>query len=523
MIKLKNNLFYIFLAFISIITASNAQTYMKTNIPYNGIPLYDITESVIYMNYNPPQPKCNGWEGSNFYQRRLWVTTNETETNPSLTTKINNSGMKLHIYHPKVNANRNASESPLPVIVFGYGGGFLNPYTVLNSGFSASADTAIQKWFAERGFIVVAPEYRIGINLFDAELSQRAVWRAVQDIRKVIRKSKNLNTTDYSVDRFKPVTYVGYSSGAFIGLHNLYLNESNRTESTRAGFEVESNIWYREYMRLPFMTYDLGTLDEPLGGATTDTDMSNQTVQDITVAISGAIGDINWISTNTNPKPKALYLIHHPEDGVVPYNSGFAYMNFELFNSKKFKYPVVFGSNFINNMYQADSSVKPKLYKYTTVKANCFGVNNCIEGNAGTAVGPLRMKTWYHYPTEDKAKNLPLMDSILEFIKASIYNILNPNNPVALKGTIVDGNKEEAKELATTSVDIYPNPVTGDIMNITAIEDGTPYFIYNALGQVVGSGKLENGTIAVAKLSQGTYILKVITKDQDVVKQFIKQ
>ena len=351
MIKIKNNLFYIFLAFISIITASNAQTYIKTQILYKGNYLYDIKESVIDMKYNPPQPKCNGAEG-NVYQNRLWVTTNETETNPYLITKINNVGMKLHIYHPKVIVGRTASESPLPVIVFGYGGGFLNPYTILNSGFGA--DTAIQKWFAERGFIVVAPEYRIGINLFDVELSRRAVWRAVQDIRKVIRKSKYLNTTDYSVDRSKPVTYVGYSSGAFIGLHNLYLNESNRPESTKAGFVVESNIWYKEggYMQLPFMTYDLGTLDEPEGGATTDTDMSNQTVQDITVAISGAIGDINWISTKTNPKPKALYLIHHPEDGVVPYNSGFAYKNFELFNSKKFVYPKVFGSNVINNMYQ---------------------------------------------------------------------------------------------------------------------------------------------------------------------------
>ena len=80
------------------------------------------------------------------------------------------------------------------------------------------------------------------------------------------------------------------------------------------------------------------------------------------------------------------------------------------------------------------------------------------------------------------------MDSILEFIVTSIYNITNPLNPVPLNGKTVDGNKEEAKELVTTSVNIYPNPVSGNIMDITVLEDGTPYFIYNALGQVVGSG-----------------------------------
>jgi len=517
MIKLKNNLFYIFLAFISIITASNAQTYIQTQNHYNGKYLYDIKESTIFMNYNPPQPNCNGWEGNPLQNLALWITTNESETNASLSRKLNSTGMKLHIYHPKVIDGRNASEAPLPVIVFGYGGGFLNPYTTLNLG-AGGADTAIQKWFAERGFIVVAPEYRIGINLFNAELSQRAVWRAVQDIRKVIRKSKNLNTTDYSVDRSKPVTYVGYSSGAFIGLHNLYLNESNRPESTKAGFTVKYKKWYKTNEEI-VPTYDLGTLDAPEGGVTTDTDMSNQTVPDITVAISGAIGKIDWISPNANPKPKALYLIHHPEDGVVPYNSGFAYKNFELFKSEKFEYPIVSGSDVFNKMYKADSLVKPRWYKYSTVKADCNNVD-CIVGNAGTDVGPLGYKTWYHDPT-DKATNLPLMDSIFEFIRTSINNILNP--PVPLKEKKVDGKKEEANELSKTSVDIYPNPVTGDIMNITAIDEGTPYAIYNMLGQEVGSGKVENGTIAVAKLSQGTYILKVSTKDQDVVKQFIKQ
>ncbi|WP_395059748.1 T9SS type A sorting domain-containing protein [Flavobacterium sp.] len=79
------------------------------------------------------------------------------------------------------------------------------------------------------------------------------------------------------------------------------------------------------------------------------------------------------------------------------------------------------------------------------------------------------------------------------------------------------------EKLDATDFKLFPNPVSGDFMNITAIDNNTPYAIYNTLGQEVSNGKVNNSTINVAALSKGSYILQVQVNDQRIVKQFIKQ
>ena len=518
MIEIKNKLFYILFTFIGIVTISNAQVYqISETVDHYEETVYKVKESIIYMQYNPPQPKRTWWYGTSLSNTALWVTTDNTEIDLTQQTKLNSGGMKLHIYHPEVKAGYDANNEKLPVIVFGYGGGFLSKYAPKGQG----ADISIQKWLAERGYIVVAPEYRIGIDLFEPELAKRAIWRAVQDMRKVISKSKFLSTSAYCVDRSKPVTYVGYSSGALIGLHNLYLNETNRPESTTEYYSLPvEGKWINGY-REPRSTYDLGTLDLPVGGDRTDPDMSGQTVQDITVAISGAIGDLTWISNaNSNPKPKALYLIHNPNDGVVPYNEGFAYAGFGLFQSKLFAYPTVFGSNAINDVYQNYPLQKPSSYKFRTVKLDC-GDDTCIQGNAGGPLGPLGYRTWHHNPTED-ATNILVMRTILLFIKESSRDILIPGNPRALSK---DATADEITEVETNTatVSIYPNPVTNTILNVTLVPDNTAYKIVNVLGQNVSSGVIQNGNLLVGNLTKGVYILQLEYNNEKVVKQFIKQ
>ncbi len=75
----------------------------------------------------------------------------------------------------------------------------------------------------------------------------------------------------------------------------------------------------------------------------------------------------------------------------------------------------------------------------------------------------------------------------------------------------------------TTSFKLFPNPVSGDLLNITAVDDSTPYRIMNIVGQEVSSGIVENATINVAKLSQGSYIIELINKDERIVTRFVKQ
>jgi Secretion system C-terminal sorting domain len=96
-------------------------------------------------------------------------------------------------------------------------------------------------------------------------------------------------------------------------------------------------------------------------------------------------------------------------------------------------------------------------------------------------------------------------------------------NAITSKNTISEEKNSISEKSNVTDFVLYPNPVTGDVMNISLIEDNTPYRLINMLGQEIGAGQVENGTISVAKLSQGTYTIELIQNENRIVKRFIKQ
>ncbi|HLA55754.1 MAG TPA: GEVED domain-containing protein [Flavobacterium sp.] len=79
------------------------------------------------------------------------------------------------------------------------------------------------------------------------------------------------------------------------------------------------------------------------------------------------------------------------------------------------------------------------------------------------------------------------------------------------------------EDVAKLAFNVYPNPVKGDVMNITDTNEQSTYRIVNYLGQEMGKGKIENGTVSVSTIKAGTYLLEVTSDGQTVVKRFIKQ
>lgn len=475
--------------------------------------LYQVQESVVNMPYNPPSPPKNIQGPLRLI--KFYVSDNFGETDATKLEYMNSSsGMKLHIFHPKLSTGASATSQPLPLIVYGYGGGFLNNW--------AGNDGKIPTWLAQRGYIVVAPEYRIGINLFDPELAKRAIWRAVQDIRKVINYSRTLSDNNYVVNTTKPVTYVGWSSGGFIGLHNLYLSDANRPTATQSGYPVSAKKWYKRDGETRF-TYDLGTLDNPFLGSGGSNSVAsvvtpkNLGIQDITVSISGALGDLNWINS-TSQVPKALYILHHPSDGVVPYGNGLAYKNYRLFYRSEWDFTQVNGSSAINNFFTANPAKKPTNYQFSIMNPNCVSTDNtCLKGDAGGESFFL-LKTWYHNPTES-ANNLPVMDAILSFINRATANIASrPATATLLSATSLD--KVGENKLMTPAV--YPNPVMGDVLNIVGVANNTPYRIMDATGREVARGRTLNNRITIAAISSGTYMLELTIHQQRVLTQFVR-
>lgn len=116
-------------------------------------------------------------------------------------------------------------------------------------------------------------------------------------------------------------------------------------------------------------------------------------------------------------------------------------------------------------------------------------------------------------------------EDYLIYIGAGLNRMSNPKQTISLnKATItLPSNKIAEVQSIDDVIKIYPNPVLGDIINITAVDNNTPYRIINMLGQEVGAGTVANGIISVTNLSQGTYLIELKTKNQNVLKHFIKQ
>ena len=73
------------------------------------------------------------------------------------------------------------------------------------------------------------------------------------------------------------------------------------------------------------------------------------------------------------------------------------------------------------------------------------------------------------------------------------------------------------------SFNLYPNPVKGDVLNISNLTIESSYRIFNMMGQELGKGKIENETINVGSLAQGTYLIEVSNANGITSKRFIKQ
>lgn len=73
------------------------------------------------------------------------------------------------------------------------------------------------------------------------------------------------------------------------------------------------------------------------------------------------------------------------------------------------------------------------------------------------------------------------------------------------------------------SFNLYPNPVKGDVLNISNLEKNSTYRIYNMIGQELDKGTIEKESILVGNLASGSYLIEVSNENGKTSKRFIKQ
>jgi chitodextrinase len=85
--------------------------------------------------------------------------------------------------------------------------------------------------------------------------------------------------------------------------------------------------------------------------------------------------------------------------------------------------------------------------------------------------------------------------------------------------------EEITEEVSVTKLNfkVYPNPVTGEVLNISSLENPATFRIFNTMGQVILQDKVESDSVYVGSLKAGHYLIEVSNGISTATKQFIKQ
>ena len=182
------------------------------------------------------------------------------------------------------------------------------------------------------------------------------------------------------------------------------------------------------------------------------------------VNVAGAVYKSSYIDANDVP----IVSVHASDDGTVPY-----YCDHAMSNPLILK---VCGSGTIHN------TIDP------------LGVYNAS----------------YTFPSGDHAIPVLEMNSItVPFISDFLYTTLD-----CFEGTGVNKNE--------LTIEVYPNPAR-NVLNVLVPDKVFDIQILNMLGEHSVSSISSNGKIDISALSSGVYSIVFKTRDQTVVKKFVKQ
>ena len=201
--------------------------------------------------------------------------------------------LNFHLFSP---VNDTLKFRPLLICI--HGGGFV-------SGNKEHDDMMeFCKLFAKKGYVTATVQYRLGLSWTSSVSSTRAVYRGVQDGRAAVRYFKE-NSDIYGIDT-NNVYLLGSSAGAFVSLHNLFMNEeSERPAETYQISNIPPNANDGP---------DLGALDA------INPTLKHGSHPKGVISLWGAIKNTDLIKASDGNIP--VFLIHGMVDGTVPFDVG---------------------------------------------------------------------------------------------------------------------------------------------------------------------------------------------------------
>lgn len=240
-----------------------------------------------------------------FYSRNISVLTGSPVVD----------SLRMDIYRP---AGDTSTKRPL--IIYLHTGSFLPP--IVNGSPTGSrrdsATVAICKRFAQRGFVVAAPSYRLGWNPQGNQQVRtgtilNAVYRGTIDAKTAVRWFRRNHQTlgnTYGIDTSR-IVMVGQGTGGYLALTAATLNKVSELNLPKFIDPTTSASYVNQALVGNFDGTDSTTLNLP------NWPTFSSRIH-MAVNLAGALGDSTWLEAGEVP----IIGMHSPTDPFAPFTAG---------------------------------------------------------------------------------------------------------------------------------------------------------------------------------------------------------
>lgn len=472
--------------------------------------------------------------------------------NPADTsTDVKVTDLKMDIYEPMGDTATNR-----PVVIYIHTGNFLPPG--INGGINGdkrdSAAIVMCTKLARRGFVAIAPNYRLGWNPLDPNQFVRraqllnAVYRAIHDMKELVRVVK-ADASNLGIDKDN-IAFFGEGSGGYVGLAYATLDKWSEVEipkfinpATNSSF-VDSNL--------------VGNIEGLNGTLNLYLDNGQSTDIDFCMNMGGALADTSWLEAGDVP----MVSVHCVRDPFAPFDNGTVVVpttqddvvdvsganvfiekanrlgNNSSFTSQTFNDPITLAARARYGVtYQY---IFPAPFDTISVNTNVEGLYPVLRPKANSLFrnngSPWQ---WWDPNGPIASDTLVLGPPVITYHMAGLAS--NPNMSSSFGRTYQDTilgytvprmvfsmNLISEKEFDLNSVvELYPNPTQNRIavQVLDAQVKAQAYEILDAAGKLVLQGDLSQGlrTIDVSALQTGVYLFKLESNRGISSQRFVKQ
>jgi hypothetical protein len=223
----------------------------------------------------------------------------------------------MSIYEPDQSID---TLSKRPVVVYIHTGNFLPPILngTPNGSINDSSAVEICMQWAKRGFVVLAPSYRLGWlpTSLDAEVRRstmlHAVYRGIQDIKstvRFIRKDAVQNGNVYNIDADHIVLY-GDETGGYVALAYATLDDFAKL--------IIPKFINQNTQQLYIDTLVSGNIEGFGGTKNVDNHAGYSSQVNLIINTGGALLDTSWLSSGQPP----MISFQCVRDPLAPYGNG---------------------------------------------------------------------------------------------------------------------------------------------------------------------------------------------------------